>query len=271
MLGRAEPVRLLLCELQQAWAEPWAEAGLQSVAECLQQLERMRAQLPQPVFGLPILEHRLHECVTEGKTERRAVADGGSFFLAQTPVIAHYIASVCKGGELLPKGGVREGHRACQLAEDVEDALAEAYAAWGNLLQKANAPAEVVKGGAEATRRWWVETRLPRWAAHFDRAVRAGGGQHLIANSLSYGQHGKHHAASVCTVAAAPLTAACLLAVDVLLFFFCDAVAHELPDRWKSLQAPALLAFSEQMAKRPAIAQRLHTRAEKYKGMAPGF
>jgi hypothetical protein len=60
-------------------------------------------------------------------------------------------------------------------------------------------------------------------------------------------------------------------AVDVLLFFFCEAVAHELPDRWKALQTPTLLAFSEQMAKRPAMAQRLRTRTEKYKGMAPGF
>ena len=180
LLGRAEPIRLILLELGLPWEEPWAATpGLHSIDRCLAELEGMRQRLPQPVFGMPVLEHRTHECVGGGGGERKeeegkAGGEGGEvFWLGQTPVIAHYLATLA-GGRLLPKGGVREGHRACQLAEDLEDATAEAYHAW-QLPKKAKGyVSEEAAKGVEGTRQWWTEKRLPAWAAHFEKALHSG-------------------------------------------------------------------------------------------------
>ena len=102
-------------------------------------------------------------------------------------------------GRLLPRGGVREGHRACQLAEDVEDATAEAYNAW-NLLNKAGAfVSDDVRSAARGgMQRWWLEKRLPKWAAHFEKALQAAGGHFSLGQQPTYGQsHARTLLASV--------------------------------------------------------------------------
>ena len=162
MIGRAEPVRLLFCELDVSWEEPWSSSPfLQSPEACIGELERMRQQLSQPVFGLPILEHRAHECVTaERKEGESQAASGDAFFLGQTPVISHYLASILCEGRLLPRGGLREGHLACQLAEDVEDATAEAYDSWSNFVSKAREfVSDTAIKEAQGIKKFWVEKR----------------------------------------------------------------------------------------------------------------
>ena len=188
MLGRAEPIRLILLELGLQWEEPWASSpSLHSIDGCLAELERMRREMPQPVFGMPILEHRMGGGgggggggVGERKEEGKA-GEGEVFWLGQTPVIAHYLATVEGTGRLLPKGGVREGHRACQLAADIEDATAEAYHAWRLLSKAKGYVSEQAVKEVEGTQRWWTEKRLPAWAAHFEKALTTGhsGAAHL--------------------------------------------------------------------------------------------
>ena len=86
-LGRAEPIRLLFTEAGQAWEEPWAAAGL-SHEQALEECERMRGALQQPVFGLPWLEHYRAPHTVEQKEERKA-AD--TTFLSQSPVSTRHI------------------------------------------------------------------------------------------------------------------------------------------------------------------------------------
>lgn len=139
--------------------------------------------------GTPVLEHRVHAGRAEGKEERKAAAGAAreTFLLSQTPVITHYIASICDNGRLLPKGGVREGHRACQLAEDVEDATAEGYNAHQRQ-QGQGLPARQRHEGDGRGHGQVVEGDAPEGlgAALQPRAT-AGGGSFLVSNQLSYG------------------------------------------------------------------------------------
>ena len=88
MLGRAEPVRLALLELGLSWEEPWqSDPALKSIDACLAEIERMRASLPQPVFGLPVLEHRTHACTgqaAERKEESARGSAGDVFWIGQS-------------------------------------------------------------------------------------------------------------------------------------------------------------------------------------------
>ena len=154
ILGRAEPIRLLLTEAGQAWEEPWAKAGL-THEQAMAEMEKMRDALPQPVFGLPWLEHYRAPHTMERKEEERKAAD--TIYLSQSPVssvlpfsrahtylrglrltasrliaprlcvvfqvIMHYVAAECADGRFLPSPYTTDNaHRGFQLAEDVEDA-----------------------------------------------------------------------------------------------------------------------------------------------------
>ena len=81
-LGRAEPIRLLLTEAGQSWEEPWSKAGL-THGQAMEEAEKMRESMQQPVFGLPWLEHYRAPHSVEQKEERKA-AD--TVFLSQSPV-----------------------------------------------------------------------------------------------------------------------------------------------------------------------------------------
>lgn len=84
VLARAEPIRLLLTEAGQAWEEPWAKAGL-THEQAMEEAEKMREKLPQPVFGLPWLEHyRAPHTVSAEQKEQQKAAD--TVFLSQSPV-----------------------------------------------------------------------------------------------------------------------------------------------------------------------------------------
>jgi len=84
VLGRAEPIRLLLTEAGQTWEEPWAKQGL-THEQSMEEAEKMRERLQQPVFGLPWLEHYRapHTAIAEQKEEHKA-AD--TVYMSQSPV-----------------------------------------------------------------------------------------------------------------------------------------------------------------------------------------
>ena len=84
VLGRAEPIRLLFTEAGQGWEEPWAKQGL-THEQAMEEMERMRERLPQPVFGLPWLEHyRVPPTATQEQKEQHREAD--TIYLCQSPV-----------------------------------------------------------------------------------------------------------------------------------------------------------------------------------------
>jgi len=162
--------------------------------------------------------------------------------LTQVAVIVRYLAAQLDNGRLAAKAGV-DDYYATEVVANVVDVVAEGHDAWHAINHSGSYESQ--KKETQPFIEKFIQQRLPKWAQYFEDTLIAAGGHYFIGHQLSY--------------------------VDLCVFHWLDGIEYQLPKEYASLPIPTLRAFKEQIASRPAIANRLKTRKETYDGTGPIF
>lgn len=148
--GRGEFPRLLFAETATSYEDVYAKLTFEeAMAECYNNPSR---------FAVPAIESLGHVDPDTGEP----------LLLSQSAVIMQYLAGRCDGGRLLPESETQQ-FRAAVLMSDVVDVMEEGCKSWHAVNYNAGYAEQ-----AKATQPFieqFVESRLPKWLAHFHRAL----------------------------------------------------------------------------------------------------
>lgn len=203
--GRGEFVRLVLEDAGAAYVDvarrPETEGG--GMAPVLAELHGAGAR--QPAYAPPILKH-------------------GDLVLAQMPLVCAYLGE--RHG-LAPEDEAGRW-RARQLQLTLADVVAEAHDTHhpvGKSLYYDQQVPEAKKAALD-----FLQARLPKWLAYFERVLAANGGTYLVGDRTSY--------------------------VDLSMFQLLTGLEHAFPRGFAAAaaDAPGLVALAERVAARPNLA-----------------
>lgn len=152
MAGRGEFIRLLFAETNTPYEDPYSKMTWPEAQKvCYNNPEH---------FAVPALEDR--SLLASATDKSRPLV------FSQTPVIIQHLATHCDGGRLMPRQEALK-IKAAALNHDVADLAAESCNAWHAV--HPNKSWTEQKEGTQHAVDFFLKERVPKWLAHFGRAL----------------------------------------------------------------------------------------------------